>query len=171
MKTPMETEDTAGPSATHAKAAITLVGYGLLVAGILFLLDAFGCFIFLTYVPFYTTLTIYGVLAAHKSRAHNKALRASATVFPALIVIFLLALPGLETSARKKLYLASRSLEVGMSVEDAKVIMRPFQVFDKFESEGTLTFGSRMDAGNEDRVIVRFSPSAKVIEKIEYSID
>ena len=161
-------------STTPARAASVLVGYGLLVAGALVLLDAGGAFIFLTYVPCYLALALYAVLAARRAArtlADYRLLKVLLIIFPVLVATALLVLPRLETSDRKRLFVASKSLSTGMQIGEAREVMRPFQVFDRYASEGVLTFGHRPGTGNEDHVIVRFSPSSQVIESVEYSID
>ena len=58
-----------------------------------------------------------------------------------------------------------------MGIDEARVRLAPFQVFDRYEAEGVLTFGYPVNIGNEDRLIVRFSPDTGLVESVEYSID
>ena len=162
----------------HSSGPLKKVGAiavcSLLLAAVLFALDGAGCFILLGYVPLYIGVVLYGVLAARwalRLSVGTRWRREYVITFVLLLSLILFALPWLETSNRKRFYLASTSLSAGMAMADARRIMSSYYLFDKFEEEGVLTFSHKTSADSEDRVIVSFSPETGVIERVEYSAD
>ena len=156
------------------KALSALVGYSLLVSAVLFILDADGCFILISYTPLYISVFLYAIFAtrrALKVLACHRARRDSVIAFMLLLAVGLLTLPWLETSARKRFYFAGNSLSAGMAVADAKRLMSSYDLFDKNEAAGYIRFTYRSSISSGDHFIVSFSPETHIIESVEYTTD
>ena len=174
MSSPASQERRHPPGSQRYFAATYCFG-GLALVAFLLVLDAKGAFIYLTYGIAYSCALLYGAIGAHQLFAGVATLttrtRTMVFISAAVLIVFSFLLPGLFTSSRKGFWLGTQALEIGISATEAKERMARYELFDKYEMSGRLTFSFRTNRQTVDHAVLSLSDDGAVVLAVRYSPD